>query len=142
MPLQYRLSSISIVDKPGGYAWLQSRRGKLIRRVCMSTREGQQLGNYFLLRLLGSGGFADVYLGEHIHLKSQAAIKVLLTRLVEEHLQMFRTEAQMIARLKHPHNVPILDFDVKEGTAFIVMEYAPHGSLREYHPKESQLPLE
>jgi serine/threonine protein kinase len=45
---------------------------------------GQQLGNYRLLNLLGRGGFADVYLGEHIHLKSRAAIKILYTRLADE----------------------------------------------------------
>ena len=43
----------------------------------MADRLGQQLGNYQLVRLLGQGGFADVYLGKHIHLDSQAAIKVL-----------------------------------------------------------------
>lgn len=39
----------------------------------------QRLGNYQLTRLLGHGGFADVYLGEHIYLKSLAAIKILRT---------------------------------------------------------------
>ncbi len=39
-------------------------------------REGQQLGNYRLLRLLGRGGFAEVYLGQHIHLNSHAAVKI------------------------------------------------------------------
>ena len=42
----------------------------------MTDRTGQQLGNYRLLRLLGRGGFATVYLGEHIHLNTLAAIKV------------------------------------------------------------------
>lgn len=44
----------------------------------MADRIGQQLGNYRLKSLLGHGGFAEVYLGEHIFLKTQAAIKVLL----------------------------------------------------------------
>src|SRR5205807_7460702 len=43
----------------------------------MADRAGQQLGNYRLLRLLGRGGFADVYLGEHVYLNKPAAIKVL-----------------------------------------------------------------
>ena len=47
----------------------------------MTSRVGQQLGNYRLLRLLGAGGFAEVYLGEHVYLNTQAAIKVLQTRL-------------------------------------------------------------
>jgi len=40
----------------------------------MADRVGQQLGNYRLIQLLGQGYFADVYLGEHIHLNTQAAI--------------------------------------------------------------------
>src|SRR5215471_11074401 len=40
-------------------------------------RIGQQLGNYRLISLLGKGGFANVYLGEHVFLKTQAAIKLL-----------------------------------------------------------------
>ena len=47
----------------------------------MTDLQGQQLGNYYLTRLLGRGGFADVYLAEHIHLHTQAAIKILQTRL-------------------------------------------------------------
>ena len=50
----------------------------------MNNFVGQQLGNYRLLRLLGQGGFADVYLGQHIHLNTMAAIKVLQTHLNEE----------------------------------------------------------
>lgn len=47
---------------------------------------GQKLGNYRLVKLLGRGGFADVYLGEHIYLQTPAAIKVLQMRLTDEAL--------------------------------------------------------
>ena len=50
----------------------------------MADRVGHQLGNYRLLRLLGQGGQASVYLGEHIYLKSQAAVKVRHTVLTDE----------------------------------------------------------
>ena len=40
----------------------------------MTSRVGQQFGNYSLLKLLGAGGFAEVYLGEHVYLNTQAAI--------------------------------------------------------------------
>ena len=50
----------------------------------MPNRVGQQLGNYRLLRLLGRGGFAEVYLGEHVYLKRRAALKVLHTSLEDE----------------------------------------------------------
>jgi eukaryotic-like serine/threonine-protein kinase len=107
----------------------------------MADWVGQQLGNYHLTRLLGEGGFAEVYLGEHMYLGTQAAIKVLSTRLTNEDVADFRAEARSIARLKHPHIVRVLDFGVESGTPFLVMDYAPHGTLRSLHPKGSQLPL-
>ncbi|MHB8596067.1 MAG: hypothetical protein ACYDER_04565 [Ktedonobacteraceae bacterium] len=53
----------------------------------MGDRIGQQPGNYRLIRLLGEGGFAEVYLGEHIHLGTHAAIKVLRTQLGSHELR-------------------------------------------------------
>ncbi len=54
---------------------------------------GQRLGNYQLVSLLGRGGFAEVYLGEHIHLGTQAAVKVLTTELTSNKMEQFRNEA-------------------------------------------------
>lgn len=101
---------------------------------------GKKLGNYQLLNLLGQGGNADVYLGEHVYLKSLAAIKVLRLRLDEEALQQFITEARTIVRLKHPHIVSVHDFGIEDGDPFLVMDYASHGSLRALHAVESILP--
>jgi serine/threonine protein kinase len=64
-----------------------------------SDRLGQQLGNYRLIRLLGQRSFADVYLGEHIYLKTPAAIKILQMRLVRDDMQGFLNEARTIASL-------------------------------------------
>src|SRR5712692_2356563 len=108
----------------------------------MSDRVGQQLGNYHLLRLIGRGSFAEVYLGEHLHLNTQAAIKVLYTHLTSEASEQLRTEARTLARLMHPHIVRVLDFDVEDGIPFLIMEYAPNGTLRERHPKGTQVPLD
>src|SRR5216684_3125509 len=105
----------------------------------MADRAGQQLGNYLLIRLLGRGGFAEVYLGEHLHLKTRAAIKVLHTQLADKHVDAFLKEAQTIAHLEHPHIVRVLDFDVTGGVPFLVMSYAPEGSLRQRHPKGTRL---
>jgi eukaryotic-like serine/threonine-protein kinase len=102
---------------------------------------GQQLGNYRLVRLLGRGGFTEVYLGEHIHLNTQAAIKVLYTSLTDEDVESFHNEARTIALLKHPHIVRVLDFNVQGDIPFIVMSYAPNGTLRQSHPGGTPLPL-
>ncbi len=103
---------------------------------------GEQLGNYRIMRLLGQGGFAEVYLGEHMYLKSPAAVKVLRTLLTDEAQAAFVKEAQMLARLSHPHIVRLLDFAVEGGVPFLVMEFAPGGNLRKLHPVGSQVPLE
>ncbi len=107
----------------------------------MVDRVGQQLGHYRLVRLLGQGGFAEVYLGEHIYLDTQAAIKVLHTQLAQDGIEQFRLEAKRIAHLEHPHIVRVLDFGVEGTTPFLVMSYAPGGTLRQRHPKGTRLPL-
>ncbi len=96
----------------------------------MAIREGQLFGNYRLLRLLGQGGFAGVYLGEHVYLQTQAAIKILHTRLAQSEYKAFLQEARIVAHLEHPHIIPVLDFGLQDGTPYLVMRYAPNGSLR------------
>ncbi len=105
------------------------------------TRVGQRLGNYQIIRLLGEGGFGEVYLGEHIHLGSQAAIKVLNSRLTSKEIGPFLAEARTLIRLIHPHIVRVLDFGTEDKTPFLVMDYAPNGTLRQLHPKGTSLPL-
>ena len=107
----------------------------------MLDRVGQQLGNYRLLRLLGQGGFADVYLGEHVYLRTRAAIKVLQMRVAGDDMESFLNEARTIANLKHAHIVRVLEFGVEGNTPFLVMEYAPSGTLRQRYPKGTRLPL-
>jgi eukaryotic-like serine/threonine-protein kinase len=108
----------------------------------MIDRVGQQLGNYRLLRLLGQGGQASVYLGEHIYLGSQAAVKIRHTTLTQLEQTSFLQEAQILVRLSHPHIVRVLDFALQDGLPFLVMEYAPQGTLRHRHPRGTQLPLD
>ena len=108
----------------------------------MTDRTGQLFGNYRLIHLLGQGGFADVYLGEHVHLNTHAAIKVLRTQLTNEDVVHFRNEARMIAHLEHPHIVQVLDFGVEGDTPFLVMMYAPNGTLRQRHSRGVPLPAE
>ena len=107
----------------------------------MAEYVGQQLGNYRLIQLLGQGNWASVYLGKHIHLNTQAAIKVLHEQLANHDMADFLNEARAIAHLRHPHIVQVLDFGIEGTTPFLVMDYAPNGNLRQRHPKGTQLPL-
>jgi serine/threonine protein kinase len=109
----------------------------------MMDRIGQQFGNYRLTRLLGEGGFAAVYLGEHIHLNTQVAIKILTTKLIDQEVEQFRHEAYLLAHLNHPNIVRVLDFGLeeRESLPFLVMQYASHGTLRQQYPKGSIVPF-
>src|SRR6266704_1807447 len=98
-----------------------------------STRPGKRFGNYRILRQLGKGGFARVYLGEHIHLENKAAIKVLRVELTEENQKEFLKEARTIASLAHPNIVRIREFDFEANAPYLVMDYAPNGTLRQRH---------
>ena len=104
------------------------------------SRVGQQIGNYHLVKLLGQGAFADVYLGEHILLKTQVAIKLMRVRLTKGPLEAFLNEAQTVARLRHPHIVRVFEGNVEDGVPYLVMDYFPRGTLREHHPSGTQLP--
>ena len=110
-------------------------------RIHMVEYVGQQLGNYQLTRLLGEGSFAQVYLGEQIYLSTQAAIKILKAELTGEQVDWFQTEARTIARLVHPNVVRVLEFGMESKTPFLVLDYAPNGTLRQRHPKGTLLPL-
>jgi serine/threonine protein kinase len=107
----------------------------------MADRVGQQLGKYRLTRLLGQGGSGDVYLGEHIYLGTQAAIKVLNTKVTGDDVEKFLTEARTVAHLKHFNIVRVLDSGIEDGAPYLVMDYAPKGTLRERHPKGYSVPL-
>ena len=82
-------------------------------------------GTYRLVRPLAEGGCGDVYVAVHTRLGSEVAVKVLHPSLAgaAEVLARFRHEADIMAALRHPHIVQILDFDVTdEGIPFLVME--------------------
>ena len=105
-------------------------------------RLGQTVGDYRLLQRLGGGGFGNVYLAEHLHNQTHVAIKILEMRLTNaDDWRSFLNEARMF-RLHHPHIMPLLDFGIsRQDEPFLVMDYAPNGTLRDRHPKGSRVPL-
>jgi serine/threonine protein kinase len=108
----------------------------------MTDYAGQQLGNYQVLHLIGRGGFADVYLGEHLYLKVPVALKVLSSIVSnQEDTHGFLTEAQTVAHLAHPHIIRVTDFGVERNIPYLVMDYAPNGTLRQRHPRGTRVAL-
>jgi len=101
---------------------------------------GQHVGGYRLLRQLGRGSFGAVYLAEHLHNHSQAAVKLLRFHLNDpEDFKEFLNEARTM-RLRHPHIVPLFDFGLtRDNTPYLVMEYAAGGTLRQRNPKGTKL---
>lgn len=107
----------------------------------MSERVGEQFGDYRLVRKLGGGTFGDVYLGEHTGNTTPAAVKILQARLTNsEDLKDYINEIRSLFRLQHPNIVPLLDFGIERDTPFLIMAYAPNGTLRQ--PKGTRLPLD
>src|SRR5713226_6246217 len=95
---------------------------------------GKQLGNYRIMEELASGSFGRVYRGVHVFLtKRIVAIKLLhRTNLgSQEERDSFLQEAQLLEMLKHPNILPIYDVGFEDSIAYFVIEYAPHGSLRD-----------
>lgn len=99
---------------------------------------GQLFGNYRLIRVLGQGNSGILYLGEHVDLGFQAAIKILRPELVTDE---FENGIKRIAHLLHPHILRINNFGLKGTTPFLEMDYAPNGTLLQRHPKNSIVPL-
>jgi serine/threonine protein kinase len=106
----------------------------------MGDHVDQQLGNYQLQRLIGQGSVAHVYLGEHVHLHTQVAVKVLQLKLDENNAADFLDKASMIAHLVHPCILRLIDFGVQDTIPFLVMDYAPHGTLRQRFLRGKPLP--
>src|SRR5262250_2410030 len=88
---------------------------------------------YKIVRRLGSGGMADVYLAEDQELGRQVAIKILNDRHAhdEQFVERFRREAKNAARLSHPNIVSIYDRGEAEGSYYIAMEYLDGRTLKE-----------
>ena len=98
-------------------------------------------GRYEVLKRVGSGGMADVYMAKDHKLNRNVGVKVLKSEYVEDEkfLKKFETEAQAVARLSHPNIVNIYDVGMEDGINYIVMELAEGITLKEYIRKKGYL---
>lgn len=95
---------------------------------------GRKLGNYQLLRRLGRGGMADVYLAEQLSLQRQVAFKALKRGLGEDQafVQRFHNEARAAASLVHANIVQIYEVGYLDGVHFIAQEYVRGQNLKQW----------
>jgi serine/threonine-protein kinase len=100
-------------------------------------------GRYRILRKLGAGGMANVYLAEDEDLGRRVAIKILNDRYANDELfvERFRREAKSAAGLSHPNIVSIYDRGEAEGTYYIAMEVIEGRSLKELILSRGPLPV-
>ncbi|MBI1256595.1 MAG: protein kinase [Chloroflexi bacterium] len=92
---------------------------------------GQKLGKYEITALLGQGGMATVYKGYQRDVDRSVAIKVLPPHPGQnsQFIERFRLEARTIARLQHPHILPLYDYGDENDVLYLVMAYAEGGSV-------------
>jgi serine/threonine-protein kinase len=97
----------------------------------LELRPGASFGPYRILDLLGSGGMASVYRAHEESLDRDVALKVVRASLVHDaaFAERFRREALLVARLEHPHIVPIHAFGIEEGTPWMAMRLITGGTL-------------
>ncbi|GAC1380237.1 MAG: hypothetical protein NVS4B7_11260 [Ktedonobacteraceae bacterium] len=106
--------------------------------------KSSRIGNYEVVADIANGSFGHVYLVRHWFLQHRLFAMKLLhsTRLRSpRERERFHHEAQFLEMLKHPHILSIHDFGIDQGTPYIVVEYAPGGTLRDLLKQSPQNPL-
>jgi eukaryotic-like serine/threonine-protein kinase len=104
----------------------------------------RQLGDFKLLRRIGKGGMAEVYLAEQTTLKRNVAVKVLREEMLSDdvHLKRFEQEAKAAGGLNHPNIVQVYTIGHEGGVHYIAQEYVQGMNLREYLTRNSPPGLE
>src|SRR5512136_324146 len=99
----------------------------------MADLSGRTFGQYQLIEPISSGGMATIYKAYQPGLDRVVAIKVLPEFLLNQpgFLERFKIEAQAIAKLDHPHILPVYDYGEAERTPYLVMKYVPGGTLKD-----------
>ncbi|HEY7127397.1 MAG TPA: serine/threonine-protein kinase [Ktedonobacterales bacterium] len=104
-------------------------------------QSGERVGDYLLLREVGKGTFSVVYLAQQVYLGTEVTIKVLLNTSLEERAALL-AEARKIAAWRHPNIVQVVTFSEHETLPYLVLQYAPNGTLKDRYPLEQVFSLD
>ena len=108
----------------------------------------KKIGKYDVVREIGRGATATVYLGRDSFAQRDVAIKVAFPEILKDpergklYTHLFLNEASLVGKLAHPHIVQIYDAVVAEALCYIVMEYVAGGTLEEYCAPDKLLPID
>ena len=125
-----------------------SSSSKLANSGQITDMKDRQLGDFRLLRRIGHGGMAEVYLAEQVSLKRNVAVKVLREEMLADdvHLMRFEQEAKAAGGLNHPNIVQVYSIGHADGIHYIAQEYVQGMNLREflqrYGPPSVQVSLD
>jgi serine/threonine protein kinase len=105
---------------------------------------GQQIRDYILEEKIGAGGAGEVWRARHQYLDKVVAIKAIYRHSSQDvHFgARFLEEASVMAKLSHPHIVPVHDFFFLDGISYLVMDYIEGGSLGDLIKERGHLPLD
>lgn len=104
---------------------------------------GNKLGPYEISEEIGKGGMATVYRAYQPNMERHVAVKVIRASILSDELvrDRFQREAKLIAKLEHPHLLPVYDFNGKDNPPYIVMRFLEGGTLKQVM-KAEKLPQE
>ena len=99
--------------------------------IGMDDLTGRAVKGFQLAELIGSGGFGVVYRAIQPSVQRDVAVKIILPRFANHptFIRRFEAEAHLVARLEHPHIVPLYDYWREPGAAYLIMRLLRAGSL-------------
>jgi len=99
----------------------------------MTSNQARTIGEYEIMKQVGTGGMATVYLAIQPKLGREVAIKVMHKALLQDPAfrARFEREAKIVANLDHPNIVPVYDYDDLDGQPYLVMKYIKGRTLKD-----------
>jgi serine/threonine protein kinase/ligand-binding sensor domain-containing protein len=110
----------------------------------MQEQIGRRLGAYQIVEQIGRGGMATVFKAYQPSMDRYVAIKILPSHYTEDEsfVARFTQEARTLARLEHPHILPVHDYGEQEGTTYLVMRYVRAGTLKDLIDREGPMEVQ